>query len=1084
LSSKQFIFAFILFLAAAGAAAAQDLATERAAQQILVGRGYDIGPVDGIWGRRSIAAMTDLQRKLGLPQTGQPDAATLDALAVSPTAAVSLPAPARTPASPPPMSTSRPPDTPLVGAKPNPQPAMQAARPGPALIASEETRPGPFLVALGIVTFVGALAVYLISSLIERRRRVLVEPKIGSSSKSRRAHSEPEHRARPQLAAAPGVATETAAIQRSAGGTAPSEDPAAKLLRHNAAVDAVVRARAAAALSLAPAEVVVAAADRRGGGTDLSMNERPAAELPRHDVTVAAPSLVRAVAGVDGDLHTARTVPSVDEGLAATLRRHNAAVDEVIRARNAPTSILPPMPSSFAQTDDHSRDAHAALSIGERITARLRHNAAVDAFVRARAAAPVVPPPTASARIAAQPVKESRRSPWVPGYEPVTIGHHRLPRGFVYVGEYLKPQNGWGGHDNCLIVPSLPIASRADISGQYLDYWRSYERLPPSSRKAYLDWLSSDRSNPETPIGYVFLYFYGLERRLMLERDKLEREAMLAEVERLVGIYGDNGSFRRYSAELLSAARLLESRPHAAGERTAVGLGNMPIGDRVELGRRAVARQPISPSLLLSLAANHPETRLRSPARRLPELAAQRFYTRVESDYPEGVIVELPANTPALDIIYRAASGTFEVPIMGTAHSIPDIMQLAEPLGYARAALEAVTDELDGYSREVGRANGAPVSIAGLTKLPAELRRQQAMAVARDAITRLDAIAGDGELHRLAELLALVGLKTDVSTKAGLRDLAQCLAEWGIGIVPDPSFAPKILAGCDAVLAFPLDPEQPARAGPSDQYRLIYVSLALGVVVANADGSFAETERNLLLRLILEAPRLGDHERRRLAADLRWLEVNPLAVSDLRQFLKGAVSEVRTALMRHLAAVALADGTASVAELDILEKIGKILEIEPSTVYQVIHSAGSRDGDLPLVEPPSPFVGPAIPARPKPFRNSIDAAKLAAIRAETADASSLLNDIFADEGEAPAEAPASPLLEAELDQRHHALLDELMTRPEWSRQDFERLARRAGSMPGSVISVLNDWSIDRFDELLLEGDDPIVINGSIILQSV
>src|SRR5690606_23253050 len=141
-----------------------------------------------------------------------------------------------------------------------------------------------------------------------------------------------------------------------------------------------------------------------------------------------------------------------------------------------------------------------------------------------------------------------RSSPWVPGHEVVAVGKYRL-RGFIYVGERLKPQNGWGQRDYCLVVPSLPLAARAAVSGQDLDYWPSYEGLSPSSRKAYLDWLASDRSDPETPIGYVFLYFYGLERRLMLESNGLDRDAVIAEVERLISVYGSNNSFRRYCAE-------------------------------------------------------------------------------------------------------------------------------------------------------------------------------------------------------------------------------------------------------------------------------------------------------------------------------------------------------------------------------------------------------------------------------------------------------------------------------------------------------------------------------------------------------
>src|SRR5690606_4170291 len=59
--------------------------------QLLIERGFDIGAVDGIWGPRSAAAMSDLQRELGLPVTGLPDAATLEAMTAPPPSEDSVP---------------------------------------------------------------------------------------------------------------------------------------------------------------------------------------------------------------------------------------------------------------------------------------------------------------------------------------------------------------------------------------------------------------------------------------------------------------------------------------------------------------------------------------------------------------------------------------------------------------------------------------------------------------------------------------------------------------------------------------------------------------------------------------------------------------------------------------------------------------------------------------------------------------------------------------------------------------------------------------------------------------------------------
>ncbi|MDC6726156.1 TerB N-terminal domain-containing protein, partial [Leclercia adecarboxylata] len=53
------------------------------------------------------------------------------------------------------------------------------------------------------------------------------------------------------------------------------------------------------------------------------------------------------------------------------------------------------------------------------------------------------------------------------------------------------------------------------------------------------------------------LYFYGLERRLIIDNPSPDEETLLVvEVERLQAAYASDGSFKEYSAALLSAVEL------------------------------------------------------------------------------------------------------------------------------------------------------------------------------------------------------------------------------------------------------------------------------------------------------------------------------------------------------------------------------------------------------------------------------------------------------------------------------------------------------------------------------------------------
>src|ERR1035441_2550542 len=138
---------------------------------------------------------------------------------------------------------------------------------------------------------------------------------------------------------------------------------------------------------------------------------------------------------------------------------------------------------------------------------------------------------------------------WVPPGQLVQVGGCSISGGLVYVGRDLAAITG-RGPDPALLDPSLGTDHQvADYAGANMGYWPSYSTIVPACRAAYLQWLANGRNAPNAYIGYVFLYFYGLERRLLVDAQqsaaaRSERETLVTEVRRLLRIYGTNGSFR------------------------------------------------------------------------------------------------------------------------------------------------------------------------------------------------------------------------------------------------------------------------------------------------------------------------------------------------------------------------------------------------------------------------------------------------------------------------------------------------------------------------------------------------------------
>ena len=91
--------------------------------------------------------------------------------------------------------------------------------------------------------------------------------------------------------------------------------------------------------------------------------------------------------------------------------------------------------------------------------------------------------------------------------------------------------------------------------------WVTFQAMresSPNQRANYLSWLANGRALPLADIGYAFLYFYGLERRLLIDGQDSIR--IVKECVRLLETYNFSGAFdtyvRRFLTFILGAAEI------------------------------------------------------------------------------------------------------------------------------------------------------------------------------------------------------------------------------------------------------------------------------------------------------------------------------------------------------------------------------------------------------------------------------------------------------------------------------------------------------------------------------------------------
>ena len=686
---------------------------------------------------------------------------------------------------------------------------------------------------------------------------------------------------------------------------------------------------------------------------------------------------------------------------------------------------------------------------------------------------------------------------WIPPGKAVEVAGYSIPDGMIYVGEKLRATQRWGT-DAALIDPRKTVSrEQIDRTGSSMGYWPSYSDIYPGSRAAYLEWLASGRRDPNAYVGYVFLFLYGIERRLFhdikgIGAVKAETPVLLDEVRELIKVYGgSSGSFDSYAANMVDALTLsanVDDYERASPPSVRVGW-EYPIQFKLAVGALVQAGKPLPPEWALAWVRCNPEARLRTPADRCAREFDTLYKVRYAEAFPAGL--QIKPNKTRLKATYRPASPSLsevEIPLP----DLPDVTKLSAPLKQLMNLAETVQDELDQYSRQLGQGK-EPDSIPALATLPSEAHPE---ALTGEAKLVIDAVMGGLESSAIvtlnsADLVALYPAKTAGKlTKKEATLLAQFLGQRGFGIEPDARYGGINLSSTERCVVYRLEgPDTEPGAG----FRAATVLLHLGVAMAKADGEVSVDEQKRLEEHMEQALQLNEAERKRLAAHLQWLLADPPTLTGAKSRIQELEEKQRHSLGQFLISIAAADGHISPSEIKILSKIYPLLGLDPDTVYGDVHSLAVGDqGPVTVLRPDGKTKSFSIPQEPekeggKPEETiKLDANRIAAIREQSREAAAVLSSVFAQEEAEPEDESVDALnvdddkdtsgLIAGLDARHSAFLRILAEQAQWRRDDFELLAQRHDLLPGGAIEAMNEASFEVCGEALLEGDDPIEIN--------
>ena len=694
--------------------------------------------------------------------------------------------------------------------------------------------------------------------------------------------------------------------------------------------------------------------------------------------------------------------------------------------------------------------------------------------------APVSPPPS-------MPVTPRRREEppdtavltWHGKGESISIGPYTLADPLVYVCD------GRGSSLEASCINRRHAVGKPVVeSVGSLGYYPEYSRLSADQRANYLQWLASGRCGGLADIGYAFLYFYGLERRLLI--DDKDLSPIVKEVVRLLETYAVSGSFDGYLSRFLSytlartgIGTLKEKWFQAVFERTRAQRDEQLLS--VGLAWLFSNERPLPPEWARRIARLDPRSPWSVVLERLPEQFDAMFLKRYREQYGEGM--KLTAAKRDREVVYRPANPSLlrddalatelksvRVPhVMGIQSQFAPLVQLwagciedLKPLSRVmakgaavstRAAYEAIPDDLKAETEHPDKTHW--------DRLVAEQVQEDGTVILE--VGTLAAIQGYAEKPKL--------------TAKQSESIAHTADAVGFVIEPDPRITNRAYSWKDHVVLF--RPEDRPSLPTDGHFAGAALLLELGMFIAAADGEIEEREIDHVAYFLESQFLLDPADARRLDALKRvFLSQHP-ALEGIGKRLKTVLGvEQIESIGRFLFGVAAANGTIEKAEVAALRAAYRALGIDPKGLDGQLadYQRREREPVEVVATPEDQDLGEIIPPRetinPRPVY-SLNPELIATLIRQSIEASGIIGAAMGeDEPEVAIETkPEPPLRDSRfegLEQRYSAVLVLLCGRSSWTRSEFDELVRQHHLMTSGALDKVNEWAYERFDDPILE----------------
>ncbi len=604
-----------------------------------------------------------------------------------------------------------------------------------------------------------------------------------------------------------------------------------------------------------------------------------------------------------------------------------------------------------------------------------------------------------------------------------------------------------------------------------------YPDISGPQRKAYLTWLAENSLTPAQDPGFLQLYLYGIERRVLVDEED-ESEIFDQLVHLLENGAGIPNKFRRDAATILWF--LVAREPQQLRLNQLKSLSDATETWTEESISQALSwfafhQEPLPRWMARHVAPLLPQAKKSVTVRRVPELTEQLFELYFTEEWGDKFHLKVAKRELKATIAPRN-------PSLPTSYEC----KCQHPLGLASqfkpltTLWNRVMDELRRASTLVGPNSRFELTPESWLSLPPALRSRiehPSASALRQKLAEKATPSGDTVLT-VSELTTLLGGRVGRLTVPRSQELCDILEKLGSSVEPDARLTGRSYRNEQSTVLFPL-PQGPA----PDASRMNAAAnlFHLGWSIAQADGKADPEEIRLLTDHIEKSIQLGESECRRLSALGTLISRGENSLKFVAQLKETLPPASIHSVGKLLVAMAAWDGVITSEEMKALERAFRSLGLTRKDLETLVSSLLPHEASdeepveaAPKPAPPSRSKPkePKDPPAPKPF--TLDRSAIADIMDESMEVGNLISAALGkqEDEDDPTVSPPENVA---------GFYRELIEKTAWERTEADDLARRHGKMLAGVLEVINDWAYDALGAPLLhEEEDEIIVDTELL----